>query len=219
MISLFFRRPAVKDIATIMKNRRILKSLVLLLVAVGLLSPLADKICMAEDYSEQVGVLIKHAETYSRQGDYVKALSMYNRAIKIAPAEPVLYYRRAAVYGRSGSYMSAINDLTQVIAADERNPKLRFPAARKFRAECFAVSGFTQKALEDYTALLRKNPRSGKLWYYIAEVYAVVHRNDLALEAIKRGLATDSHWSGKLKGLQRRIMTGERVTLHKPFTN
>jgi tetratricopeptide (TPR) repeat protein len=189
------------------------------LMAVALLPLLGCKVCMAADYSGQLGALIKNAETYSRQGDYANALLMYDSAIKIAPADPQLYYRRAAVYGRSGNYMSAINDLTQVIDADERNSKLRFPGARKFRAECFAVLGLPQKAVEDYTVLLRKNPSSGKLWHYLAEVYAVMHRNDLALKAIERGLATNSHWSSKLKGLQRRIMTGEKISLHRPFSN
>jgi tetratricopeptide (TPR) repeat protein len=202
-----------------MTKVRKLTRFVLFLIAMGLLLPFDGKICEAADYNGQLGALIKNAETYSRQGDYAKALLMYNRAIKIAPDDPLLYYRRAAVYGRSGNYMSAINDLTLVINADEKNSKTRFPGARKFRAECFAVSGLPQKAVEDYTVLLRKNPSSGKLWYYLAEVFAVMHRNDLALEAIKRGLTTNSHWSGKLKGLQRRIMTGEKITLHPPFSN
>ena len=174
---------------------------------------------MAADYRGQVGVLLKNAETYSREGDYARALQMYNRAIEVAPGEPGLHYRRAYVYGRSGHYMSAINDLTMVIQADENNAKLKFPAARKFRAECYAVSGLLSKAVEDYTFLLRKNPGSGKLWHYLAEVFAVMQRRDLALKAIERGLATNTHWNGKLKALQGRIMAGQKITLHPPFSN
>jgi len=205
-----------------MIHRRTISILMVFLMAMALLPLFGGKVCMAADYSGQLGALIKNAETYSRQGDYANALLIYNRAIKIAPADPQLYYRRAAVYGRSGNYMSAINDLTQVINADQRNSKLRFPAARKFRAECFASAGYLQKAAEEYIALLRRNPRSkgaGKIWYYLAEVYAVMQRNDLAIEATQRGIATGSHWVGKLKGLQRRIMTGEKISLHPPFSN
>ncbi len=175
--------------------------------------------CLASEFSGKIGVLVKNAEAHSRQGNHSMALSLYNQAIRMQPSNSGLYYRRAAMFGRYGDYSSAINDLTRVIRADERNNKRKFPAARKFRAECFASLGLLQKAVAEYRFILRLNPRSGKLWYYLAETYAYMQKQDLAMSAIQKGLATKSHWSGNLKGLHARISTGQKISLHRPFSN
>jgi predicted Zn-dependent protease len=79
--------------------------------------------------------------------------------------------------------------------------------------------GYYQKASEDYLVFLRRAPKDGKVWSYLVEAYALMKRSDLALAAINRGLATGSHWSGKLKELQMQIMMGQKITPHRPFSN
>lgn len=183
---------------------------------------LGSDLSLAADYNGEVQKLVNNAEANLKQGNLTMALGMYDRAIELKPGDVGLIYRRAWIHGRSGNYMGAIQDLTLVINADEKNPKRRYPAARKFRAECFASAGFLHKAAEEYIALLRRNPGSkgsGKIWYYLAEVYAVMHRKDLAIKAIQRGIATGSHWGAKCKGLEKRIMAGRKITLHPPFSN
>ena len=189
-------------------------------VALSGLLLLGDNQCLAaSEFSGKIGVLVKNAEAYSRQGNHSMALALYNQAIHLQPSNTGLYYRRAAMFGRYGDYLSAVNDLTRVIRADERNKKRKFPAARKFRAECFATLGLLEKAVAEYKLILRLNPKSGKLWYYLAETYAYMQRQDLAMSAIQKGLATKTHWSGNLIGLQARISTGEKISLHRPFSN
>ena len=199
---------------------KIMRSFVLV-VTVVLCSSMCAQI-LAADYNGQVQNLINNAEAYNKQNNYAMALKMYDRAIELTPGDIGLHYRRAVTYGRSGNYMSAIQDLTLVINADEKNQARQYPAARKFRAECYASAGFLHQSAEEYIALLRRDPRSkssGKIWYYLAEVYAVMQRKDLAVKAIRRGIATGSHWSGKLKKLEHQIMAGRKISLHPPFSN
>jgi hypothetical protein len=44
-------------------------------------------------------------------------------------------------------------------------------------------------------------------------------KKDAALSAVRKGLATGSHWEGRLKTLQMQILTGEQITPHKPLSN
>lgn len=175
--------------------------------------------CQAASYSGKVGFLVKSAENYSNQGNHVMASMMYDQAVRMQPGDLELYYRRAASYGRAGYYQNAINDLSRVISSDEMSAKRRFPSARKFRAECYAKTGLMQKAVNDYKVCLERNPNSGKILYYLAELYAVMQRKDLALSTIEKGLKTNSHWVGKIKVLQTRILNGEQINLHAPFSN
>lgn len=196
-----------------------LSKLLTVAITVTASSALIVQLCLAADYSGKVGYFVKNAETYTRQGNHPMAAMMYDQAVRMQPGDMQLYYQRAASYGRAGYYQNAIKDLSLVINNDEMSAKRRFPSARKFRAECYAMSGQLQKAVDDYKEMLQINPNSGKLWYYLAETYAVMQRSDLAISAISKGLATKSHWADKLKNLHTRIMIGEQIKLHAPFSN
>lgn len=163
--------------------------------------------------------LMKNAIMHSKNNNHQMALTLSGQALQIRPYDLNLLYQRASVWGRGGYYMKAIEDLSMVIREDELAARLRFPAARKFRAECYVALGEMQKAVDDYNALLRRNPQNGKIWYYMAETLALMGRRDWALEAIDRGKATDSHWKNKMEPLREKIMSGKKIIPHKPFSN
>lgn len=161
----------------------------------------------AEKFAEQ-------AAQYSRQkGKHFLAVAYINRAIKLQPKRAELYYKRAMILGRVGQYAPAISDLNRFV-----NNK-KYPHAIRFRADCFMALGIFQKAAKDYTVFLRFDPKDGKVWSYLTEALALMGRKDLALDAARKGLATGSHWSKRLSELQRKILMGEMITPHKPFSN
>ncbi len=163
--------------------------------------------------------IMAKALTYSKNNNHALALSLSDQALQLKPNDLNLIYQRATIWGRGGYYMKSIEGLSLVIREDELSSRQRFPAARKFRAECYAALGSMQKAVDDYNMLLRRSPESGKIWYYLAEVLSVMGRNDWALQAIQRGQATKSHWKTKLEVLRKDILSGKKIVLHKPFSN
>jgi tetratricopeptide (TPR) repeat protein len=187
-----------------------------------IISLICIQLCQAENYSGKVGYLVKCAENYTKQRNHGMALAMYSQAIRIQPGDLELYYRRAASYGRAGYYQNAIKDLTLVINSDEISGKMRYTSARKFRAECYSALGYYEKAIADYRYMLNAKESSAKIakiYYYLAELYAFIQRNDLAITTINSGLKIKSSWSVKLNELHKKIMTGQIIKLHLPFTN
>ncbi|SHJ56625.1 Tetratricopeptide repeat-containing protein [Malonomonas rubra DSM 5091] len=158
------------------------------------------------------------AEKMSKQeGKEFLAISYINEAIKAQPSNLGMYYKRAAIYSRAGLNAEAIKDLNLILKNDPLGKK--FPSTLKYRAECFAALGSYQKALSDYQTFLRKAPKSGKVWYYYAELLWFVGDREKALQAINSGLRTGSHWEKKMRSLQTKILDNKKVKLHKPFSN
>jgi tetratricopeptide (TPR) repeat protein len=173
----------------------------------------------AAGVDEQVGILVRNAKIYSQQGNQLMAIKTFDQAMKLQPNNLGLYYERASMMGKAGFYANAIKDYTFIINQDNLSGRTRFPHAPRFRADCYMATGQYQAAIQDYNAFLRTAPGDGKVWSYMAEALSLNLRNDLALVAIQKGLATGSHWSGRLKSLQQQIMTGEKITPHKPLSN
>lgn len=162
-----------------------------------------------------VNSFVRNADAYFKQGNYFLAVNFYDRSIKISPNDIELYYKRAFALGKSKQYGKAIKDFSLVI----KKAKKDFPHAYRFRADCFMALGYMQRASKDYLAFLRILPKDGKVWSHLAEAYALMGRADLALKAIRRGLATGSHWEKRLKNLQIKILSGAKIKPHAPFSN
>ena len=181
------------------------------LVFVLLLTP---KLCLPRSSSDKVKTLLEKAEIYSRRGNHYMALKLCNTALNIQPRNMDIYYRQAFCFGRAGNYVNAIKDFTLVIKRDKS-----YSHAPRFRADCLVALGNYRGAVADYLTFLRKHPKDGKVWSYLAETYALMGRSDLALRAVNKGLATGSHWSPRLKRIRNKILTGQKVVPHKPFSN
>ncbi|NWH05027.1 tetratricopeptide repeat protein [Desulfobacter latus] len=147
------------------------------------------------------------------------ALNLCNEAINLKPNNLAGYYSRGVVLGRMENYIGAIKNFSLVIQKNEKNKKSKFPAARKFRADCFLGLGIYKRAVKDYLIILKRSPKSGKIWCYLAETYAVMGEKNAALSAIKNGCKTGSHWCEKMKILQKKILLGKKIVPHKPLSN
>jgi len=175
---------------------------------------------LASTKNQKVYFLLNKAEVYSKkQGKHELALKMCNQAIKLQPGNLESYYRRAFIWGRKGSYVNAVKDFSIVIRKERRKKSRSFSHAPRFRADCYVALGCLQKAVDDYLFFLKDAPKDGKVWSYLVEVLARMKRNDLALQAVKKGLSTGSHWEGRLKKLQKKIILGEKIIPHRPLSN
>ena len=82
------------------------------------LHPKYDASSGAEDY-EAAGNYKQQASDAAADGDYTKALDMYNQAVLAAPPSALLYANRAMVLEKLGHYSEAILDCTWAL---ELNP-------------------------------------------------------------------------------------------------
>ncbi len=80
--------------------------------------PKYDASSGAEDY-EAAGDLKQQAVDVSSDGDYSKALELYNQAVLAAPPSALLYANRAMVLEKLGHYGAAVQDCTWAL---ELNP-------------------------------------------------------------------------------------------------
>jgi tetratricopeptide (TPR) repeat protein len=170
--------------------------------------------CFAKTFQEQVEFLTKQAVFYSKNnGDNSLALMYINKAIKLQPHNFNLYYNRAFIMGRAGEYHNAIKEFSRFVKND------KFPHAVRFRADCFMAINQMQRAVHDYKCFLKLAPKDGKVWSYLVETLALMGKQSAALSAINHGLESKSHWSGRLKLLQKQIAFGEKIIPHMPFSN
>ncbi|WP_282755067.1 tetratricopeptide repeat protein [Desulfuromonas thiophila] len=188
---------------------------VLLIFCAILILSLTNQGFALQANNSRIDALTRNADVYARQGNYAIAFQLYEQAIRMAPANIGLYYQRAGLYGKAGYYPNAIKDLNRVIQTAPQ----QFSHAVRFRADAFMALGYHQKASQDYMLFLRNASKDGKVWSYLAEAYALQGQKQKALEAVRHGLAAGSHWSGRLKTLQMQILSGQKITPHKPFSN
>jgi len=167
---------------------------------------LLDRCQAAETPSHgRVRVLLQKAQAYSRKGEYSTALNLCNQALRLQPRNMHIFYQRAFVWGQAGLYVNAVKDFTLVIKNDKY-----FSHAPRCRADCLVALGYPQKAVDDYLFFLKSDSRDGKVWSYLVEAYALMGNRDKALWAADQGLATGSHWSGRLRKLKMQVLMGEK---------
>lgn len=169
--------------------------------------------CFSVTRQEYVNTLVNQADSYSKKGDHVLAFMAINKAIKLQPKRSQLYYKRAFIIGRSGQYPAAIKEFSRFV--NNKN----YPHAIRFRGDCFMAVKQMGKAVNDYKRFLNLAPKDGKVWSYLVEALALMGKKKAALDAIRHGLATGSHWSKRLTFLQQQILLGKSIIPHTPFSN
>ena len=84
-----------------------------------------------------------------RRGDLQRAITHYNRAIRLAPKNPRLYSNRAYAHFRTGDHQRAVEDCDHAL---ELEPDL--PMAYVNRGHARAAIGDHDRAAEDYRSAL-----------------------------------------------------------------
>ena len=146
--------------------------------------PCCWSIC--QDYVDQ---LVNQAMYESKKGNYSMAFQYINKAIGIQPKRIDLYYNRTFIIRGAGNYGKAKKEFSRFVSRKE------FSHAIRFRADCYMAIGMYERAVKDYLIFLKKQPKDVKVYSYLAEAFALAGNKKAALEAIQKGLETQSHWS------------------------
>ncbi|NET26390.1 tetratricopeptide repeat protein [Okeania sp. SIO1I7] len=104
---------------------------------------------------------------YRNQGEYEKAITEFNQAIRLNPkfAEP--YYGRGGVYFDQGKYEKAIADYSESIRL--KNPSLWL--LHNNRGLVYFNQGKYEKAIADYNQAIRLEPKYAAPYYNRGLIY------------------------------------------------
>lgn len=204
---------AIEEDSSINESSPIIKKMFMIVLFFMVLLLIVPVSGFTKTLQGHVSGLAKKADAYSKQGNHPLAFSYINKAIKLQPDNYSLYYTRAFILGRAGQYSRAIKEFSRFVKKDN------YPHAIRFRADCFMAINQLQRAANDYAMFLRVAPKDGKVWSYLAETLTLMGNNKSALDALSRGLSTNSHWSDRLLVLQKQILSGQRIIPHKPLSN
>ena len=83
-------------------------SLVLLLAAVGSVSPVSP------------GSFLKQGDDAVARGNYLSAVKLYSSAVEADPSSPLLLQKRAAAYVSLGQHRTALKDLDKAVSLDPK---------------------------------------------------------------------------------------------------
>lgn len=86
----------------------------------------------------------------AENGQLTEAITILNKAIKLAPHRPSLYNNRAQVYQFKGSFEDAFNDLTTAINLSDDNYRKTKCQAHCQRGLLYRKFGEDQKARDDF---------------------------------------------------------------------
>jgi tetratricopeptide (TPR) repeat protein len=116
----------------------------------------------------------------TKRKDFPKVVAVYTDAIQIYPREPDLHKRRGIAYFALQDYDNAIADFS----ADIQMHPDDYNAAYSNRADCWSIKGEHDKAVADYTAVIRLKAWGQKPYepyYRRAQEYQALGKYDEAL--------------------------------------
>lgn len=103
---------------------------------------------------------------YAAMGDYSRALENYDRAMKFAPDDPVVYDNRGTALERLGRHDEALTALNRAIRLDPNDS-----AAYSNRATVYRASKREDLAIADLTQVIRTEPSNAQAYYDRATAY------------------------------------------------
>ncbi|MEJ2210964.1 MAG: tetratricopeptide repeat protein [Anaerolineae bacterium] len=125
-------------------------------------------------------------------GQYERALLHYNRAVELAPTDPIGLINRAVVNLELSRYQPALQDLERALKVDES------PWAYLYRGLIRERQGETKRALEDYTRAIRLHADFLAALYRRGLLYAEMGEYDKAFQDQNRVLEMDERHAGGL---------------------
>ncbi len=106
---------------------------------------------------------------FFNRGEFDKAITRYNSAIKLYPRYVKAHYNRAIAYYKNGDFTQAIADYNTTIKL-----KPVYAAAYNNRGVIFRKKGEYTKAIADFSKAIKLNPKYSKAYYNRAIVF---HKN------------------------------------------
>ena len=126
-----------------------------------------------------LGALGNLGVVYSRMGRYADAVGVYSRALKAAPADPLLNLNLALAYMKQEEYASAKPHLQRVLEKQPSNAQ-----ARELMATAELFTGNAAGATEMLEAL--RSQGSPSVFYLLSIAYLRQNRRDDAMQSVGR---------------------------------
>ncbi len=163
LISFGFFLILVSVLFIIIRQRTLLVGLLIIMIAVLSLSSFLrnqvwkNQLTLWDDTvqksSHKARPYFNRGNAYSDQGDFIQAVSDYNKAIEINPDYPEAYYNRGSIYYTQGNFTQALSDYNRAI---EINPD--YAEAYNNRGSIFARQGNFTQAIADFNKAIEIMP-------------------------------------------------------------
>lgn len=139
------------------------------------------------DTAEKLSVT---AFDFKKQGQYDRAIKLYNQAIKIEPDNPILYFDLSECYFGKDELSLAINCLNYAINIDST-----FYGLYNNRGLYYYRLMQDEKAIADFEKAVQLNNQSADLFYNLALGYLSTNQSDKACVAYNQAqvLGLDMH--------------------------
>lgn len=129
-------------------------------------------LALKPDFVEPM-ISLSHVQMQRR--DYGKAKELINSALVLAPLNPYAMVNRADYFLRLGQLTPALRDARHVLLQQETKDKRPFYTAKCIEAECLALSGKQEKALDELKTIERNftSRDFNRTSYFIAKIVAL----------------------------------------------
>jgi len=150
-----------------------------------------------------VGAYVMRATAYGRKGEYDRAISDYDQAIRLEPAADaegggLIYAARGGFYSLKGDYDRAIADYDRSIRLD---PKVA--RAYRLRGIAFKHKGDYDHAIADANEAIRLDPKFAVAYVTRGEAYEAKNDPDHALADFDHALKLDPSLASARQGRER----------------
>jgi len=113
-----------------------------------------DYFTQALERSPNAGDYNNRALVWEFRGDLDKAMTDYNKSIRLDPKYPSAYNNRGMIWAQQGKYDQAIADFDQAIKLDAK-----YVDAYYNRSNAYYAAGEFESAVADYTKILELDPK------------------------------------------------------------
>src|SRR6202047_2310565 len=107
------------------------------------------------------------AVQFVKDGKQAEALADFDKAVELAPGQPIHYRNRAAFFALTKRWDKAITDYDMVLKLDKNDPTTTFN-----RGSAYLQLGKLDQALPDFDAVLEAQPDNERALRYRAYIYA-----------------------------------------------
>jgi tetratricopeptide (TPR) repeat protein len=148
-----------------------------------------NRLCAMSDLSSQAKghVLTYRGECYRLRGEWEKALSDFEEALKCLPGDVRTLIRQGITHILMRDYQKALNDLNQAITLDEKNAW-----ALALRGETYRCMKDYQEALNDLNQAITLDEKNAWAIAVRGETYYLMKQLTNALEDLSHALALDN---------------------------
>jgi len=142
-----------------------------------------------KNYPDNILAYKKRGVAYSAEKQYDKAISDYNKALKIEVNDEEIYYNRGNAYLEIGEYEKAILDYTYALKIKPNDPKIYYN-----RANVYIKIRDYEKAISDYNEALKINPNYIEAYINRGNIYFLKKNYEKAISDYTQALKIGNNY-------------------------